>query len=72
MAAVSAAERERLVLLQAKADEITAALPAWDGESPAVLVNVVDPVTRQLLGHRFVPVVASPGGRSLRLVREAS
>lgn len=71
-------ERERLQLLQAKAQEIVAGLPAWDGEAPAVLVTVVDPVTRQRLGHWFVPAAAAPqpqprpGSRHLRLVGEAS
>jgi NAD(P)H-dependent FMN reductase len=67
-----AAERERLELLQAKADEIAASLPVWDGEMPAVLVNIVDPVTRQLLGHRFVTASIQPGRKHLRLVGEAS
>ncbi|MEU0200895.1 MULTISPECIES: hypothetical protein [unclassified Streptomyces] len=52
-------ERERQQLLRAKAEEIVAALPAWDGESPAVLVTVVDPVTRQRLGHWFTPATVS-------------
>ncbi|GGV91665.1 hypothetical protein [Streptomyces massasporeus] len=66
------AERDRLQLLGAKAEEIVAGLPAWDGESPAVLVTVVDPVTRLRLGHRFVPAAAAPGARHLHVVREAS
>lgn len=72
------AERERLQLLQAKAQEIVAGLPAWDGESPAVLVTVVDPVTRQRLGHWFTPADAKPqpqpepGARRLHVVRNAS
>ncbi|MFD5566624.1 hypothetical protein [Streptomyces cadmiisoli] len=70
-------ERERLQLLRAKAEEIVAGLPAWDGESPAVLVTVVDPVTRLRLGHWFVPAFEAlapvPAGRTrLRLVGEAS
>lgn len=70
-------ERERLELLQAKTQEIVADLPAWDGESPAVLVTVIDPVTRQRLGHWFVPAATAPqpkperGPRRLHLV-EAS
>ncbi|MEV5189275.1 hypothetical protein [Streptomyces werraensis] len=69
---MSPAERERLVLLKATADEIAASLPVWDGEMPAVLVNIVDPVTRQLLDHRFVTAVRLPGRKHLRLVEEAS
>jgi hypothetical protein len=73
-------ERERLQLLQATAARIVDGLPAWDGEAPAVLVYVVDPVTRQRLGHWFVPAAAVPqagprpqsGARHLRLVGEAS
>lgn len=71
-------ERERLQLLQATAQEIVAGLPAWDGESPAVLVTVIDPVTRQRLGHWFVPATAAPqpqpqpGSRHLRAVPDAS
>ncbi|GAA3121953.1 hypothetical protein [Streptomyces echinatus] len=72
-------ERERLQLLQATAQEIVAGLPAWDGESPSVLVTVIDPVTRQRLGHWFVPATAAaprprpePGVRRLRAVRDAS
>jgi hypothetical protein len=63
-------------MLRAKAEEIVAGLPAWDGESPAVLVTVVDPVTRRRLGHWFTPATAAPqqpGSRPrLRLVRDAS
>ncbi|MGW1134880.1 hypothetical protein [Streptomyces griseoluteus] len=72
------AERERLQQLQAAAQEIVAGLPAWDGESPAVLVTIVDPVTRQRLGHWFTPATTAPqpqhqpGGRHLRVVRDAS
>lgn len=66
------AERERLQVLRAKAEEIEAGLPAWDGESPAVLVSVTDPVTQMRLTHRFVPAVAAPSARPrLRLVGEA-
>ncbi|MFF4489449.1 hypothetical protein ACFY0F_23620 [Streptomyces sp. NPDC001544] len=69
-------ERERLRLLQATAQEIVAGLPAWDGESPSVLVTFTDPVTRQRLGHWFVPATAEPqprpGARHLRAVRDAS
>jgi hypothetical protein len=68
-------ERERLQLLQAKAAEIVDGLPSWDGESPAVLVTVIDPVTRMRLGHWYVPAAApepQPQSRPrLRLV-EAS
>ncbi|MFF1544102.1 hypothetical protein [Streptomyces sp. NPDC058291] len=53
-------ERERLQLLQAATQEMVADLPAWDGESPAVLVTYTDPVTRLRLGHRFVPATAAP------------
>jgi hypothetical protein len=73
------AERERLQALQAKTQEIVADLPAWDGESPAVLVSFTDPITRQRLGHWFVPANAAapqpqprPGPRHLRAVRDAS
>lgn len=71
------AELERLELLQAKTQELVADLPAWDGESPAVLVTFTDPVTRQRLGHWFVPATTVPQPRSqsrprLRLVGEAS
>ncbi|MET9445029.1 hypothetical protein [Streptomyces sp. NPDC006610] len=62
-------ERERLEPLQAKADEVLAGWPGWDGESPYLELVAIDPVTRTRLGHRFVPVAA---GRRLRLVREAS
>jgi hypothetical protein len=70
-------ERERLALLQSAAQEIVAKLPAWDGESPAVLVTVVDPVTQRRLGHWFTPATAAPQqqpgpGPRLRLVRDAS
>jgi hypothetical protein len=70
------AERERLELLRAKTEEIVADLPAWDNESPAVLVTFTDPVTRMRLGHWFVPATKAPqtqpGPRHLRLVGEAS
>ncbi|MGW1135618.1 hypothetical protein [Streptomyces griseoluteus] len=72
------AERERLLQLQATAQGIVEGLPSWDGESPAVLVTIVDPVTRQRLGHWFTPATAAPqpqpepGGRHLRVVRDAS
>ena len=71
-------ERERLQLLQAKAQEIVAGLPAWDGESPSVLLLVIDPITRQRLGHWRTPADAKPqpqpepGARHLSLVRDAS
>ncbi|MFI8206868.1 hypothetical protein [Streptomyces sp. NPDC085937] len=80
-----AGERERLQLLKARAQEIVDGLPAWDGEAPAVLVTVLDPVTRQRLGHWFTPATVAapqpaskpkqkPSGarRHLRLVEEAS
>jgi hypothetical protein len=63
------AERERLEPLQAKADEVLAGGPAWDGESPYLELVAIDPVTRIRLGHRFVPVAA---GRHLHVVRDAS
>ncbi|MFJ7111776.1 hypothetical protein ACIQW4_01180 [Streptomyces albogriseolus] len=69
---MSPAERERLELLKATADEIAASLPVWDGEMPAVLVNIVDPVTLQLLGHRFVTADRLPGRKHLWLIGEAS
>ncbi|MHC3450804.1 hypothetical protein [Streptomyces prasinus] len=62
-------ERERLEPLQAKADEVLASWPGWDGESPYLELVAIDPVTRTRLGHRFVPVAA---GRHLHAVREAS
>lgn len=69
-------ERNRLQLLRETAEEIVAGLPSWDGESPAVLVTVVDPVTRLRLGHWFVPATAAPKPlarvRHLRAVREVS
>ncbi|MBL3664485.1 hypothetical protein JL475_00295 [Streptomyces sp. M2CJ-2] len=68
-------ERERLQALRATAEEIVAGLPAWDNESPAVLVTFTDPVTRLRLGHWFVPATAAPQPQSrpsLRLVGEAS
>lgn len=74
-------ERERQELLQATAAEIVDGLPAWDGESPAVLVIFTDPVTRRRLCHWFTPAVPAapesqpetvPGVRRLRLVGEAS
>ncbi|MEV5347164.1 hypothetical protein [Streptomyces achromogenes] len=71
-------ERERLQQLQAAAQEIVAGLPAWDGESPSVLVTIVDPVTQRRLGYWRVPATAvpqpqpEPGSRRLRVVREAS
>lgn len=69
-------ERERQELLRAKAEEIVAALPAWDGESPAVLVTVSDPVTRRRLGHWFTPATAAPKPearvRHLHAVRDVS
>ncbi|MFK4801689.1 hypothetical protein ACI3K5_23780 [Streptomyces sp. MPA0124] len=67
------AERERLRLLREKAEQIEAGLPAWDGESPAVLVSFTDPVTQMRLTQCFVPVAAAPLARPrLRLVGEAS
>jgi hypothetical protein len=71
-------ERERLQQLQATAQEIVAGLPAWDGESPAVLVVFLDPKTQRRLGHWTVPAAAAPQPqpgprrRRLRLVRDAS
>lgn len=74
-------ERERQELLRARAAEIVDGLPAWDGESPAVLVTVTDPVTRQRLGYWFTPAAPAasrpqpetvPGRPHLRLVGEAS
>lgn len=66
-------ERERLQLLRAKAERIVADLPAWDGESLAVLVSFTDPVTQMRLTHCFVPATAAPLARPrLRLVGEAS
>jgi molybdopterin-guanine dinucleotide biosynthesis protein A len=69
-------ERERLELLQTKTQEIVAGLPAWDGESPAVLVSFTDPVTRQRLGHWFTPATPAPQPqarvRHLHAVREVS
>lgn len=62
-------EQERVQLLWAKADEIVAELPAWDGESPAVLVTVIDPVTRMHLGHRFVPAAADQPQARVRHLR---
>ncbi|WP_432027436.1 hypothetical protein [Streptomyces sp. 1222.5] len=72
------AERERLQLLQATVQQIVDSLPAWDGESPSVLVSFADPVTRQRLGHWRTPADVQPqpqpqpGVRHLRLVRDAS
>ncbi|MGW2169014.1 hypothetical protein ACWC1C_00615 [Streptomyces sp. NPDC001705] len=67
-------ERERQQLLRAKAEEIVADLPAWDGKSPAVLVTVTDPVTQRRLGHWFVPAEGAsrpqPRVRHLRAVGE--
>lgn len=69
-------ERERLHLLQAAAQEIVDGLPSWDGESPAVLVAVIDPVTRMRLGHWHVPAVETLQPRArvrhLHAVREVS
>jgi hypothetical protein len=66
-------ERGRLELLRAKAEEILSALPVWDGESPTVLVTVVDPVTHNRIDHRFVPAVAAPQSRRhLHAVPDAS
>ncbi|MER5843216.1 hypothetical protein ABT099_23550 [Streptomyces prasinus] len=62
-------ERERLGPLQAKADEVLASWPGWDGESPYLELVAIDPVTRTRLGHRFVPVTT---GQHLRIAREAS
>ncbi|MFE1111284.1 hypothetical protein ACFW5U_36120 [Streptomyces rochei] len=62
----------RLEALRAKADEILAGQPGWDGESPAVLVTFTDPATGDRIGHRFIPVADMPAARHLRLVREAS
>ncbi|MGW6222239.1 hypothetical protein ACWF8U_20415 [Streptomyces olivaceus] len=63
-------ERERHRLLREAADRILAPLPAWDGESPAVLVTAVDPVTRNRLNHKFVPASKTGSVRGLRLVSE--
>ncbi|MFE0470526.1 hypothetical protein ACFW2V_02770 [Streptomyces sp. NPDC058947] len=69
-------ERERQELLRAKAEEIVQGLPAWDGESPAVLVTVSDPVTQRRLGHWFTPATAAPQPearvRHLRAVPECA
>ncbi|MDQ0809858.1 hypothetical protein QFZ63_001572 [Streptomyces sp. B3I7] len=74
-------ERERQELLQATAAGIVDGLPAWDGESPAVLVTFTDPVTRRRLCHWFTPATPAaskpqpetvPGRKHLRLVGEAS
>ncbi|MFH9574227.1 hypothetical protein ACH4MG_27265 [Streptomyces sp. NPDC017454] len=70
------AERERQQLLRAKAAQIVAGLPAWDGESPSVWVVVVDPETQQRLAHWRVPAEAAPQPearvRHLRAVPDAS
>lgn len=68
-------ERERQELLRAKAEQIVQGLPAWDGESPAVLVTVSDPVTQRRLGHWFTPAAAAESKaavRHLRAVRDVS
>ncbi|CAM5392614.1 hypothetical protein STENM36S_06350 [Streptomyces tendae] len=74
-------ERERLQLLRAKAAEILAPLPAWDGESPSVWVVVVDPETQNRIAHWRVPAEVAPqpesrpqpqSRRHLRAVPDAS
>ncbi|MEU1043927.1 hypothetical protein ABZ400_02070 [Streptomyces sp. NPDC005897] len=69
------AERERWELMRATTERIVAGLPAWDGESPAVLVSFTDPKTQTRIGHWFVPATAvpqpqvkpQPSGRTRRL-----
>jgi hypothetical protein len=69
-------ERERLELLQTAMQRIVDELPAWDGESPAVLVSFTDPVTQRRMGHWFTPATAAPQPqarvRHLHAVREVS
>lgn len=69
------AARERQQLLRAKAEEIVAGLPAWDGHSPSVWVVVIDPETQKRLAQWRVPAAASrPEARvrHLRAVPDAS
>jgi hypothetical protein len=63
-------------LLRAKADEIVADLPAWDGTSPSVWVLVIDAETRNRLAQWRTPALApepKPARvRHLHAVREVS
>ncbi|MEU0847708.1 hypothetical protein ABZ387_07035 [Streptomyces flaveolus] len=64
-------ERERWQVLRATTERIAASLPAWDGESPAVMVSFTDPVTQLRIDQWFVPATATPqpkpSGRSRHL-----
>lgn len=63
----------RLTAARETADRIVAQVGDWDGgESPRLLVTVIDPETRERLGTAFVTVRPEPATRPLRLVREAS
>ncbi|MYS77325.1 hypothetical protein GTY88_43925 [Streptomyces sp. SID5926] len=53
-------ERERRELLRAATERIVAGLPAWDGESPKLLVTFTDPETQTRISHWFVPATAVP------------
>ncbi|MFC8065472.1 hypothetical protein [Streptomyces sp. NPDC057293] len=39
-------------------------LPAWDGESPKLLVSFTDPETQTRIAHWFVPAVEQPAAQS--------
>ncbi|MFJ7176435.1 hypothetical protein ACIQXA_08505 [Streptomyces massasporeus] len=69
--------RERQAALQASADGIVDALPAWDGKSPSVWVVVVDPDTMRPLARWRTPATAprprpQSKPRHLHAVREVS
>ncbi|GGW81102.1 hypothetical protein [Streptomyces griseoloalbus] len=58
---------------QAAADRIVAQVGDWDGgESPRLLVAVIDPETSTRLATTFVTVKADRPVRHLQPVREAS
>lgn len=53
-------ERERWERMRATAERIVADLPAWDGESPKLLVTFTDPETQTRIAHWFTPAVEQP------------
>lgn len=71
-------ERERVALLRARAEEIVADLPAWDGKSPSVWVVIVDPDTMRSFARWRTPAAVEPQPRPqpkprhLHAVREVS
>lgn len=60
-------ERERRARLRATTERIVAELPAWDGESPKLLVTFTDPETQTRIGHWFVPATEAPQPQAMTL-----